>query len=443
MFDLFINLPARLFHANFSGAFFSLQEVCIGVCLLHFFHSGLKLHGKPVKIARKITYLIPVLDIYPFAEFTSSQDLGKLNEFVEGLCNKAAENGFEGAQFAWESAETGDEATPRWVPDGEDPSKLIRIWTGDIQIHISADIAYAIWQYWQVSGDDAFMRDYGAPIILETALFWESRAETLDAGYAIRQVIGPDEYHDHVDNNAFTNGMVRWHLDKAMEVREWLQHKFPENAEALERQLELSDATVSIWKDIAEKLEFRHDSTTGLIEQFEGFFQLPEVEWKKFEGRTESMQSLLGIEDVNRYQVLKQADVIMLLCLLRDHFDRVTWHANWDYYNPRTDHSYGSSLSPAIHAWAACEIGEPELAYEHFMRAARSDLGDIRGNADDGIHAASAGGLWQALVFGFAGLRLTEDGYSIKPKLPSHWDRLNFKFVHRGEWHEVEIKPEG
>jgi kojibiose phosphorylase len=153
------------------------------------------------------------------------------------------------------------------------------------------------------------------------------------------------------------------------------------------------------------------------------------------------MQSLLGIEDVNRYQVLKQADVIMLLCLLRDHFDRVTWHANWDYYNPRTDHSYGSSLSPAIHAWAACEIGEPELAYEHFMRAARSDLEDIRGNAGDGIHAASAGGLWQALVFGFGGLQLTEDGYSIKPKLPSHWDRLNFKFVHQGEWHEVEIKP--
>ena len=362
---------------------------------------------------------------------------------LQGARNKAAENGFEGAQFAWESAETGDEVTPRWVPDGDDPTKLIRIWTGDIQIHISADIAYAIWQYWQVSGDDAFMRDHGAPIILETALFWGSRVETLDAGYAIRQVIGPDEYHEHVDNNAFTNGMVRWHLDKAIEVREWLRQKFPENAEALDRQLELSEATLSIWKDIAAKLEFRQDQKTGLIEQFDGFFQLQEVEWEKFEGRTESMQSLLGIEGANQRQILKQADVIMLLCLLRNHFDRKTWHANWDYYNPRTDHSYGSSLSPAIHAWAACELDQPDLAYEHFMRAARSDLGDIRGNADDGIHAASAGGLWQALVFGFAGLQLTEDGYSIKPKLPSHWDRLHFKFVHRGEWHEVEIKPEG
>jgi kojibiose phosphorylase len=360
---------------------------------------------------------------------------------LQGARNKAAENGFEGAQFAWESAETGDEVTPRWVPDWEDPSKSIRIWTGDIQIHISADIAYAILQYWQVSGDDAFMRDVGAPIILETALFWGSRAETLDAGYAIRQVIGSDEYHEHVDNNAFTNGMVRWHLDKAIEVREWLQQKFPENAEALDRQLKLSDATVSIWKDIAAKLKFRQDQKTGLIEQFDGFFQLQEVEWEKFEGRTESMQSLLGIDGANQRQVLKQADVIMLLCLLRDQFDRKIWRANWDYYNPRTDHSYGSSLSPAIHAWAACEIGEPDLAYEHFMRAARADLENIRGNAGDGIHAASAGGMWQALVFGFAGLQLTEDGYSIKPKLPSHWDRLNFKFVHQGEWHEVEIKP--
>jgi kojibiose phosphorylase len=154
------------------------------------------------------------------------------------------------------------------------------------------------------------------------------------------------------------------------------------------------------------------------------------------------MQGLLGIEDVNQYQVLKQADVIMLLCLLRDQIDGKTWRANWDYYNPRTDHSYGSSLSPAIHAWAACEIGEPDLAYEHFVRAARADLEDIRGNAGDGIHAASAGGLWQALVFGFAGLRTTEDGYTLKPNFPSQWKRLAFKFAHRGEWHEVDLGSE-
>jgi kojibiose phosphorylase len=359
---------------------------------------------------------------------------------IQGARRKAAESGGIGAQYAWESAETGDEVTPRWVPDWEDPTKMVRIWTGDIQIHISADIAYAIWQYWKVTGDNEFMRDVGAQIFLETAQFWESRVEKSDTGFAIRQVIGPDEYHDHVDNNAFTNGMVRWHLEKASEVREWLQLNFPEVAEELDRHLKISGEMMRFWKDIGAKLEFRHNSITGLIEQFDDFFLLTEVDWEKFEDRMESMQSLLGIEGANQHQVLKQADVIMLLCLLRDRFDQKTWRVNWDYYNPRTDHSYGSSLGPAIHAWAACEIGEPDLAYEHFMRAARADLRDIRGNADDGIHAASAGGLWQAVVFGFAGLRLAQGGHSLSPRLPSHWNRLSFQFCHRGEWHQVDLQ---
>jgi kojibiose phosphorylase len=361
---------------------------------------------------------------------------------IDGARRKAAENGFSGAQYPWESAETGDEVTPRWLPDWTDPTKMVRIWTGDIQIHISADIAFALWQYWQVTGDDEFMRDVGAPIILETAIFWGDRAEPVDGRFALSQVMGPDEYHDHVDNNAFTNGMVRWHLERAIEIYKWLRKEAPQDAEELYRRLEITPDRLRTWGEIAEQITFRHDKETGLIEQFDGFFKLNEVEWDKTEGRVDSMQGLLGVEDVNQYQVLKQADVIMLLCLLRDQFDRVTWHANWDYYNPRTDHSYGSSLSPAIHAWAACELDQPDLAYEHFMRAARADLQDIRGNAGDGIHAASAGGLWQAIAFGFAGLRITEDGYMLKPNLPSHWKRLSFKFVHREEWNEVDLRAE-
>jgi kojibiose phosphorylase len=147
---------------------------------------------------------------------------------LEGARRKAAENGFSGAQFAWESAETGDEVTPRWVPDSKDPTKMIRIWPGDIEIHISADIAYSIWQYWRVTGDDAFMRSYGAPLILETALFWGDRAEPENDRYAIRDVIGPDEYHDHIDNNAYTNGMVKWHLERALDLHEWLGRISPE-----------------------------------------------------------------------------------------------------------------------------------------------------------------------------------------------------------------------
>jgi len=343
-----------------------------------------------------------------------------------GARRKAAANGFSGAQYAWESAETGDDVTPVWVPHFTDPKKLARIWTGDLALHINADVVYAMYQYWQATGDDLFWRQAGIPVLLETAIYWGERAEFENGKFSFRNVIGPDEYHDHVDNNAYTNGMVRWHLQIALQSLAQLEQEDPEYANQLKEKLEITPERLSRWKEICEKLVFLQDARTGLIEQFEGFFGLKEVNWPVYEDRTKSMHEILGIEGANEYQVIKQADVVMLLCLLRDQFDRKTWKANWDYYNPRTDHAYGSSLSPAMYAWAACELGEPELAYEHFMRAARADLEDVRGNAHDGIHAASAGGLWQAVVFGFAGLKLTDEGSTVNPRLPSHWKRLAF-----------------
>src|SRR5690606_18278762 len=135
---------------------------------------------------------------------------------LPGARRKARANGFRGAQYAWESALTGDEVTPTWVPDFTG-QKLVRIWTGDIEIHISADVAYAIMQYWRVTCDDQFMRDYGAEIILDTARFWADRAELEEVDgqrqYSYRDVIGPDEYHEHVDNNIYTNRMAQWHLE--------------------------------------------------------------------------------------------------------------------------------------------------------------------------------------------------------------------------------------
>ena len=362
---------------------------------------------------------------------------------IDGARRKAAEHGCEGAHFAWESAETGDEVTPRWVQDPANPKEHVRIWAGDIQIHITADVASAIWRYWKATGDDDFMRAVGAPIILESALFWENRAELENGIFSIRQVIGPDEYHDHIDNNAFTNGMVKWHLETALETKAWLEETSPEDANNLFQRLGLTEKNFDRWQNIMGNLVFLHDPQTGLIEQFEGFFQLPEVDWEKFAGRTESIQALLGTEGVNQHQVLKQPDVIMLLYLFPDRFDRKTLQANWDYYSPRTDHSYGSSLGPAIHALAACKLAKPEIAYEHFMRAARVDLDDLRGNTRDGIHAASAGGLWQALVFGFAGLHHKGPEYALNPCLPSHWKRLAFRIQLQGTWHDIDVRSNG
>jgi len=159
---------------------------------------------------------------------------------LPGARRKAAKNGFNGAQFAWESAETGDEVTPPWVPDFQNPLQLIRIWTGDIEIHISSDIAYAQYQYWQMTGDDEFWKNNGVPSLLETAIFWGDRAEYEPDGYSYRDVIGPDEYHEHVDNNVYTNRMAQWHLETAIKSIEWLSDKFPKDAEKIIAELDLT-----------------------------------------------------------------------------------------------------------------------------------------------------------------------------------------------------------
>ena len=131
---------------------------------------------------------------------------------LPGARRKAAGNGYAGAQFPWESAADGVEVTPTWVPHFADPTRLIRIWTGDIEIHITADVAYAVMQFWQITGDDSWMRDYGAEMVLDGASFFASAAQLEEDGkYHYRNVIGPDEYHDRIDDNAFTNAMARWH----------------------------------------------------------------------------------------------------------------------------------------------------------------------------------------------------------------------------------------
>jgi beta-phosphoglucomutase len=372
---------------------------------------------------------------------------------LDGARRKAKQAGYEGAMYVWESASTGDEVTPTWVPDSAG-KELVRIWCGEKEVHISTDIAYAIWHYWQATGDDDWMQAYGAEIVLDTAAFWGSRVEwKADQNrYEILDVIGPDEYHERVDNNAFTNCMAQWHLQTALTVLNWLRQYYPDRATALETQLNLTEPRIAHWNAIIQQLWIPQDQTRGLIEQFAGFFDLEDIDLADYEPRSRSMQSILGIEGANQRQVLKQADVLMLLYLLRgalfsqenSHWlsDRQTLQANWDYYVPRTDHTYGSSLGPPVHAILACDLEQPELAYEHFMRAALVDLSDVRGNAHEGIHAASTGGVWQAVVFGFGGIQLTAGKPIAKPQLPPGWKRLKFNLVWQGELYEFDLHAE-
>ncbi|MDM9381908.1 beta-phosphoglucomutase [Chlorogloeopsis sp. ULAP01] len=367
---------------------------------------------------------------------------------LPGAQRKAVHYGYKGAMYAWESAETGDEVTPRWLPPNDFYGEDIRIWCRDREIHISADVAYATWFYWQATGDNEWMRECGAEIILDTAIFWGSRVEynTKYERYEIREVIGADEYHEFVHNNTFTNRMVQWHLEKALYIYDWLGNKFPDKLNELDQKLNLSSGRRSRWSDIITNIWIPYDESTGLIEQFEGFFQLQDINLEEYEPRTKSMQAILGIEEGNKRQVLKQPDVLMLLYLMRQSqefpYSQKTLEKNWDYYAPRTDISYGSSLGPAIHAILASDLGKTAEAYERFMQAALVDLEDVRGNAADGIHGASAGGVWQAVVLGFGGIQIGNDEPVAHPHLPPGWRRLKFNFLWRGKWHTFDLRPQ-
>jgi trehalose/maltose hydrolase-like predicted phosphorylase len=383
----------------------------------------------------------------PLFTFTAPAIAKNLLEYryhhLDAARAKAKRNGLEGAQFAWESADTGEEVTPTWVPDPADRRRLVRIWTGDIEIHISADIAFAVYQYWRVTGDDEWLVDKGAELILDTAKFWASRAEwnAERERYEYNDVIGPDEYHDHVNNNAYTNRMAQWNLQTALQLLDWLNTRAPAKAGALVSQLDLSPERLALWRDVIERV-FIPIHASGLIEQFDDFCNRKLVYMAALEPRDISTQQLFGIEGSNERQAIKQPDVLMLLYLLRDHYADELIKVNFDFYAPRTDVTYGSSLGPGIQAIMACEVGKPDEAYYLFKLGAESDLKDLRHNAGDGVHAASAGATWQALVFGFAGLRLKEEGWTVAPRLPKHWKRLAFKFYLRGKLQEVDLVPE-
>jgi trehalose/maltose hydrolase-like predicted phosphorylase len=374
----------------------------------------------------------------PFFTYTCPEIAHNLLSYrwhnLAGARKKAAENGYRGAQFPWESAATGEEVTPTWVPDPKDHAKLIRIWTGDIEVHISADIAFAVWQYWQASHDDEFMADRGAEIILETARFWATRAEWNEVlrRYDISDIIGPDEYHDHVNNNVYTNAMARWNLQTALQVIEGMKAQQPQAWKHLVYRIHFSEEETGSWKHVIENIYLPIDENTHLIEQFEGYFARKDVNLAAMEPRTDSIQQIFGIEGSAQTQVLKQPDVLMLMYLLPELYDKKTVLANYAYYTPRMDHTFGSSLGPSIQAIMACRVGDPS-AYDYFMQAARADLFDVRNNTVDGIHGASAGGLWQAVVFGFAGLRQTNGKWETHPSLPKTWTRLAFQIVIHGE----------
>jgi len=354
---------------------------------------------------------------------------------LDGAIRNAKDNGFSGAQFPWESADSGVETTPKWTHDG-----VNRIWTGEEEIHITACVAYGVMTYLTATNDWDFMRDHGAEMLYQTSRFWISRLEHNENKdrFELTRVIGPDEFHEHIDNNTFTNRMAQWHLDKAVEIFAHLDGENAAGHDALIAELGISKKEVAQWSETAAKIYIPADPERNLIEQFEGYFDLddlPITEWDENqmplypEGRDHFT--------LNDTMILKQPDVIMLMYMLPDEFSDAAKKANYEFYERRTMHK--SSLSPAIHAIMGIEVGDYSTAHRYFERSAYVDLVNNQGNTEDGIHIASAGGTWQSVVCGFGGFRVRQGQMTFKPWLPEHWEEVRFTIQWRGKRLEVSI----
>ena len=355
---------------------------------------------------------------------------------LDGARAKARHLGYRGALFPWESADRGTETTPEHVigPHGES----IPILSGLMEHHISADIAWATTEYWRATGDDVFMADMGVEIMLETARFWASRTELGDDGRRhIRGVVGPDEYHENVSDNAFTNRMARWNVDHAQEALAWLRQTQPGRADALLTRMGVDDDELAEWTLVAAGLVDGFDPRTRLYEQFAGFFEMDDVDLSRLRPRPMSADLVLGREVTLRSKVVKQADVVMLCHLLADEIEPATARANYDYYEPITVH--GSSLSPGISAAVAARQGRLDDALECFRMACAVDLSDNMGNASSGLHMATMGGIWQAVVVGFAGIWRHHEMLTLDPHLPADWTRVAFPLRFRGAVLQFEI----
>jgi len=357
---------------------------------------------------------------------------------LEKARENAKESGCVGAKFPWESAGYGDEQTPAWAKDIN--GKVVKIVTHTMELHITADIAYAVYAYYTATEDDAFMNQYGYEILFECARFWASRVEfnKRKQHYEINHVVGPDEFHVDVNNNAYTNFLVRWNLITAHRMFNRLKRATPKVYTSLKGKLNLKDREVAQWRTIATKIKSPNVNRKGVIEQFDGFFKLRNLQINETdENGIPILPSRIGTKELGKTQFIKQADVLMLMHLFPNVFDKKTKQANYDYYMPRTLHK--SSLSPSLCSIAACQARDIFRAYHLFNVSLRADISNLYGNTHEGIHAASCGGTYQAIVFGFAGISVRDTLLSINPKIPRTWNTVLFSFLWKGTLLRFEL----
>lgn len=368
---------------------------------------------------------------------------------LEGARRKARAYGFRGAFYAWESQDTGDDACTLFNVTDVFTGRPIRTYFRDKQIHISADVVYAIWQYFSSTGDDSLLLDGGAEVVFECCRFLLSWLYfSMEKGrFEILDVTGPDEYHERVHNNAYTNWMTAAAFDVCLKVSACLAERFPVEHGRLMEALGFHEDLEAIRK--ARGLLFlpAPDPRSSVVPQFDGYFCLEDASVGEVLRRKLHPHEYLGGANglASSTQVIKQADVILGLSLCGEGHSREVKTANWEYYEPRTEH--GSSLSASAYALAAAEIGRTEEAYRYFMKAATADLnGGTKNHVGTlyigGTHPAASGGAWMAVVFGLCGIHVAGRTVSIDPRIPDHWAEVTVPLVVSGRELRITISRE-
>ena len=367
---------------------------------------------------------------------------------LDGARRKAKTEGigYRGAFYAWESQETGDDACTYFNIGDPTTGRDLRTYFRDKQIHISGDVALAMWEYFRLTGDDSLLRNGGAEVILECARFYYSYAyfKKDKNRYELLDVTGPDEYHERVNNNIFTNKIAQVTFEVALDTVHYLKEQYPDELAALLKKISIEDE-IALFEDIKEKLYVpQPDAETGIIEQFDAYFKLEDIPVGEVKKRKIHPDEYMGAGQgvAVPTQVIKQADVIMMLNLFGEQYSQEIKKANWEYYEPRTEH--GSSLSYCAYALVAADIGKTDWAYKYFLQTAKLDLeakykvwvGTI---FMGGSHPGANGGAWMAAIRGFAGLKADAEKININPNLYKKWNALSFDIFHRQDRFSVRI----
>uniref|UniRef100_UPI003260B57A glycoside hydrolase family 65 protein n=1 Tax=Clostridium sp. NkU-1 TaxID=1095009 RepID=UPI003260B57A len=349
---------------------------------------------------------------------------------LEAAKANARKNGYKGAQYPWESADDGTEQCPDWTiePDGS----CYRCYVAVYEHHVTAAVAYGIYNYVKITRDMDFLLNQGAEILTETARFWASRCEYVAEKdrYEINQVTGPDEWHEPVNNNLYTNYLAKWNLRYVISLIDTLKKGHSKEYDGLMEKNRADCSGNQRLGDGPGKMYLPRKEGTDLLEQFEGYFKLEDVVIEKYDENDWPVRpEALKTRRASQTQIIKQADVVMLLHLMGQEFTEDEIRKNYEYYEKRTLH--GSSLSPSIYSVMGLKVGDDSKAYRYLKRAAFLDLLNLQKNTREGIHAANTGGVWQTVVFGFAGVSIGEDGMlTVRPHMPKEWEGLDFCLHH-------------